>query len=207
MVVSYYKLDDIKIYELTNNVSVLDMLNNLTINNLVELVKLGNNKCDDETAMMLIDNALESGLGLVDIHEEIKNCLFGRSMDKGEDGVDITKYTNLTGVFMSIAMQMTSAGMSFSEFWSMNTVEMHMMFQSIVQRVQNDTNRELEIGHILASMIAQAMHGKLGSEAPRMEISTNNEEADEDLDYDTMKNILMAKQLERRYGEKKDMEV
>lgn len=190
MVVRFFNLNDIKMYEINNNVSLLDMLNELTINNLVEFIKLGNNKCSDEDAYRLLDVATESGQGLVDIHAEIRDCLFGRAMEEDETGVDISKFKSATDIFMDIGMNLTSVGMSFNEFWSMTTIEMHKMFKSIITRIKNDTDRELAIGHTMAAMIGQAVWGKLDKEPPKMNISQYDEEdEDSDMDYETLKNL------------------
>lgn len=205
MVVRFYNLNDIKMYELTNNVSLLDMLNDLTISNLVELIKLGNNKCSDEAAYEIIDSATSCGLGLVDIHEEIRNCLFGRAMEENETGIEVSKYKCATDIFMEIGMNLTSVGMSFSEFWSMNTIEMHKMFKSIITRIKNDTDRELAIGHTMAAMIGQAVWGKLDKEPPKMNIEQYDEDdEDSDMDFETMKNLHALNNVASSYKAKEE---
>lgn len=201
MVVRFFNLNDIKMYELTNNLSLLDMLNTLTIKNLIEFIKLGNGKCSDEEAYNILDKAIESGQGLVDIHEEIRDCLFGRALEENETGIEISKYKSATDIFMEIGMNLTSVGMTFSEFWSMSTIEMHKMFKSIITRIKNDTDRELAIGHTMAAMIGQAVWGKLDKEPPKMNIEQyeNIDDEDADMDYETLKNLHALNNLASSY--------
>ena len=50
MLVSRYYIKDIKEYEDINRKSLLDNFKDMTIDGLIELIKLGNRNCDDDTA-------------------------------------------------------------------------------------------------------------------------------------------------------------
>ena len=78
MLVRNFNLKDIKEYEDSTGVNILNFFNDISFSNLIELVKLGNGKCDDELACKIIedylsipDNTLLSGI------LEIKEKLLG----------------------------------------------------------------------------------------------------------------------------------
>lgn len=126
-------------------------------------------------------------------------------MEENETGIEVSKYKCATDIFMEIGMNLTSVGMSFSEFWSMNTIEMHKMFKSIITRIKNDTDRELAIGHTMAAMIGQAVWGKLDKEPPKMNIEQYDEDdEDSDMDFETMKNLHALNNVASSYKTKEE---
>ena len=48
MLVRNFNLKDIKEYEDSTGANILSFFDNISFTNLIELVKLGNGKCDDE---------------------------------------------------------------------------------------------------------------------------------------------------------------
>ena len=189
MLVRNFNLKDIKEYEDSTGANILNFFNDISFTNLIELVKLGNGKCDDELACKIIDNYLSipdntllSGL------LEIKEKLLGTSETSDDelvdnnDTIDITKFESLTDLYTHFSMQLMSVGLSYSEFWAMNTKEMYSVFNSICIKMQNETNRELSNYHTLAAMIGGAVWGKLQKDAPRVDFTKNNIEEDNSLE-------------------------
>ena len=58
MLVRNFNLKDIKEYEDSTGANILKFFNDISFTNLIEIVKLGNGKCDDELACKIIDNYL-----------------------------------------------------------------------------------------------------------------------------------------------------
>ena len=75
-----------------------------------------------------------------------------------------------------------SVGLSYSEFWDMNTKEMYRVFNSICIKIQNETNRELSNYHTLAAMVGGAVWGKLQKDAPKVDMRPVNDNKDVDDD-------------------------
>ena len=114
--------------------------------------------------------------------EEIKEALIGvgdNNEADDEDKIDITEFSSLTDLYTHFNMQLMSVGLSYSEFWAMNTKEMYRVFNSIMIKMQNDTNRELSNYHTLAAMVGGAVWGKLQKEPPKVKI---NSETNKDVD-------------------------
>lgn len=200
MLIRAFNLENIKKYEIENNVSLIDILNTLTIDNLAILISIGNNMCSEEQAYEIIDKALDEGKGIVDIHNEIRDSLFGRALEEDESGIDITKCKTLTDVFMNISMNLMSVGVSYSEFWSMNTSEMHIVFNNLIHKIKAETDRRMAEYHGLAGMIGAAAWGKLPKEPPKMEITERINGLDDDEDSDTINNFSNLTKIASRYG-------
>ena len=110
MLVRNFNLKDIKEYEDNTGANILNFFNDISFSNLIELVKLGNGKCDDELAYEILANYLkEDGNTLLSGLLEIKEKLLGygdnNEIDENsEDTVDITKYSSLTELYMHFNM-------------------------------------------------------------------------------------------------------
>lgn len=184
-----FYLKDIKEYEDETGNSILKFFNDIKISNLIELIKLGNNNCEDDIAYRIFDNYLSiDGNTILTAILEIKEKLLGTSQTSDDelvdnsDMIDITKFESLTDLYTHFSMQLMSVGLSYSEFWSMNTSEMYSVFNSICIKMQNETNRELSNYHTLAAMIGGAVWGKLQKEAPRVDFTKNDIEEDNSLE-------------------------
>ena len=132
---------------------------------------------------------------------EIKEKLLGYGNnneidENSEDTVDITKYNSLTELYMHFNMQLMSVGLSYSEFWSMNTKEMYSVFNSICVKMQNETNRELSNYHTLAAMIGGAVWGKLQKEPPKVNLTQHQEEDNSLLIVNELSKIINNKKGE-----------
>jgi hypothetical protein len=180
-----FNLIDIKKYEDNMGVNLLTYFETLSINNIIELIRLGNSNCNYDTASMILDNYLINNT-LLDAMLEIKEKLIGvgdnntTEIDE-EDKIDITKFNSLTELYTHFCMQLMSVGLGYSEFWAMNTKEMYSAFNSIIIKLQNETNRELSNYHTLAAMVGGAVWGKLQKEPPKVNIKQNNGDVDEDV--------------------------
>ena len=184
-----FYLKDIKEYEDETGNSILKFFNDIKISNLIELIKLGNNNCEDDIAYRILDYYLSiEGNTILTAILEIKEKLLGISETSDDelidnnDTIDITKFESLTDLYTHFSMQLMSVGLSYSEFWSMNTSEMYSVFNSICIKMQNETNRELSNYHTLAAMIGGAVWGKLQKDAPRVDFTKNNIEEDNSLE-------------------------
>lgn len=184
-----FYLKDIKEYEDETGNSILKFFNDIKISNLIELIKLGNNNCEDDVAYRILDYYLSiEGNTILTAILEIKEKLLGTSETSDDelvdnnDMIDITKFESLTDLYTHFSMQLMSVGLSYSEFWAMNTSEMYSVFNSICIKMQNETNRELSNYHTLAAMIGGAVWGKLQKDAPRVDFTKNDIEEDNSLE-------------------------
>lgn len=196
MLIRSFNLLDIKNYEYTTGNNILSYFNDIKFDNILDLISLGNNNCGDEAASEILDNYLKSGKSYVDAVLEIKEALIGKGANdeddiEEEDKIDISKYDSLTDLYIYFSMQLLSVGLSYQEFWSMNTKEMYKVFNSIAIKMQNETNRELNNYHTLAAMIGGAVWGKLQKEPPRVQMVKDKNTDVEDMDVDDA--ILVAK--------------
>ena len=66
-------------------------------------------------------------------------------------------------------MQMMQVGLSYSEFWGMNTKEMYRVFDSLTLKMCNDTNRQLQNSYNLAALVGSAVWGKLPKQVPQVD--------------------------------------
>ena len=185
-----FYLKDIKEYEDETGNSILKFFNDIKISNLIELIKLGNNNCEDDIAYRILDDYLSiEGNTILTAILEIKEKLLGTSETSDDelvdnnDTIDITKFESLTDLYTHFSMQLMSVGLSYSEFWAMNTSEMYSVFNSICIKIQNETNRELSNYHTLAAMVGGAVWGKLQKDAPKVDMRpvNNNKEVDDDI--------------------------
>lgn len=184
-----FYLKDIKEYEDETGNSILKFFNDIKISNLIELIKLGNNNCEDDVAYRILDDYLSiEGNTILTAILEIKEKLLGTGETSDDelvdnsDMIDITKFESLTDLYTHFSMQLMSVGLSYSEFWAMNTSEMYSVFNSICIKMQNETNRELSNYHTLAAMIGGAVWGKLQKDAPRVDFTKNDIEEDNSLE-------------------------
>lgn len=194
MLVRNYNLLDIKNYEQETGNSILAFFDDIKVSNMLDLIKLGNGNCSEEKASQLLDNYLEHEGTLVDAMLEIKQILIGvgsnEDIDSEADVIDIADYDSLTDLYITFSMQLMSVGLGYSEFWSMTTKEMYKVFNSILIKMQNETNRELRNYHTLAAMVGGAVWGKLQKEPPKVDLNTR---ANKYNDLDEEDAIMVAK--------------
>ena len=190
MLVKNFYLKDIKQYEDETGNNILSFFNDIKFYNMIDLIRLGNNNCSEEQASNILEKYLveDDNNSIVSAMLEIKEALLGLGDNNDndvpdEDKIDITSYNSLTDLYMNFNMQLMSVGLSYSEFWAMNTKGMYRVFNSICIKIQNETNRELSNYHTLAAMVGGAVWGKLQKDAPKVDMRpvNNNKEVDDDI--------------------------
>lgn len=188
MLVKNFYLKDIKKYEDETGNNILSFFNDIKFSNMIDLIRLGNNNCSEEQASEILEDYLaQDNHTILSVMLEIKENLIGIGDNNDndvddEDKIDITNYSSLTELYMHFNMQLMSVGLSYSEFWAMNTKEMYRVFNSICIKIQNETNRELSNYHTLAAMVGGAVWGKLQKDAPKVNMTPVNTNKDVDDD-------------------------
>lgn len=188
MLVKQFYLKDIKKYEAETGNNILSFFDGIKFSNIIDLIRLGNNNCSEKQACEMLEKYLaDSDNTIVSVMLEIKERLLGigDNIDNDvpdEDKVDITNYNSLTDLYTQFNMELMSVGLSYSEFWEMNTTEMYKVFNSICIKIQNETNRELSNYHTLAAMVGGAVWGKLQKDAPKVNMAPINRNKDVDDD-------------------------
>ena len=190
MLVKNFYLKDIKQYEDETGNNILSFFDDIKFYNMIDLIRLGNNNCSEEQASNILEKYLvkDDNNSIVSAMLEIKEALLGLGDNNDndvpdEDKIDITSYNSLTDLYNQFNMQLMSVGLSYSEFWAMNTKEMYRVFNSICIKIQNETNRELSNYHTLAAMVGGAVWGKLQKDAPKVSMTpvNNNKDVDDDV--------------------------
>lgn len=188
MLVRNFYLKDIKKYEDDTGKNILSFFNDIKFSNLIDLIRLGNGNCSEKQACDMLEKYLaQDNNTIVSVMLEIKEKLLGIGDNNDndvpdEDKVDITRYNSLTDLYNQFNMELMSVGLSYSEFWAMNTKEMYRVFNSICIKIQNETNRELSNYHTLAAMVGGAVWGKLQKDAPKVNMTPVNTNSDVDDD-------------------------
>ena len=188
MLIKHFYLKDIKKYEDETGNNILNFFNDIRFSYIIDLVRLGNNYCSEEQACNILDEYLENeSNSIVSAMLEIKESLIGIGDNNDNDvddndKIDITSYNSLTDLYTQFGMELMSVGLSYSEFWDMNTKEMYRVFNSICIKIQNETNRELSNYHTLAAMVGGAVSGKLQKDAPKVDMRPINKDKDVDDD-------------------------
>lgn len=197
MLIRHFYLKDIKEYEDETGYNILSFFGSLEINKMIDLVKIGNS-CTYEQACNLLDEYLEEHT-LLEALLEIKKSLIGVGDNNEEDiaeedKIDITKYSSLTELYQNFCMQLMSFDVSYSEFWSMDTKDMYRVFNSLLIKMQNDTNRQLSNYHTLAGLVGQAVWGKLQKEAPQIKVVNENKDVDDEVAITNARLLAMVAQ-------------
>lgn len=194
MLVRGYRVKDIKEFEEENSVNILSYFNNISISNIIDLITLGNGrKCTREEAAEKLDEYLQDH-SLEEAILEIKEALIGKGANTEEDVdnpnlMNIEKYNSLTELYEEYCMQLMSLGFGYSDFWDLSIKSMYRVFNSIVIKRENDTNKDLSIAHTQAALIGQAVWGKLQKKAPQVDL--RQEQMINDMDADQA--LLVAK--------------
>lgn len=206
LLVREFNLIDIKKYESETGNNILSFFKDIKLSNIVDLIRLGNGYCDEDRAYRILDYYLElEDNTLMSAILEIKEKLLGIGNEEDndvdeEDKIDISKFESLTDLYIHFSMQLMSVGLSYSEFWDMNTKEMYKVFNSIAIKMQNETNRELSNYHVLAAMVGGAVWGKLQKEPPKVNYANVNDNRDLDVEDAIM--VAKLKDFVKRYNKK-----
>lgn len=204
MIVKQFFPKDLKNYEINTGNSVIKLFNEFDIHNLLDLISLGNGCCSKKVAGTILDNYLmqSEDNSLITALQDIRKCLLGENSSDTNDmqeGIDISKYKNVTELYTYFCFQLMSVGIGWSEFWEMSTTEIYSAFNSINVKTRNEINRELALNHSLAGMIAMAMVGKLDREAPQIREEQVNRiiqtEEFGEIDLETYNTIMALKAM------------
>lgn len=209
MIVKQFFIKDLKNYETDTGDSVIKLFNEFDIRNLLILISLGNGCCSIEDASIILDNYLieSEENSVISALQDIRKCLLGETASETDDtqeGIDITKYRNITALYNEICSQLMSSGINWSEFWDMTTTDIYLAYDGIRTKNNNELNKELAMYHNLAHMVGAAVWGKLGNEIPRVSEEPENRiiETEEygEIDLETYNAIANLEALKRSVG-------
>lgn len=189
-IISDFYIKDLKEYERQNKVSVLDMFKDISLFNLAELVRLGNNGITFEEACDLIDDYLTEE-SLDELYEEIRRSLFGDQTSKespDSNTKDLSKFKNITEFYSDLLGDLRTYGdLSWSESWGMSVSDVILEFSILSKRLKDKKQEKINDDYMLSVLISQAVWGKLPKEPPKIGDSDINEYPD--LDDDAVKNM------------------
>ena len=203
MLVSSFKLIDIRNYETNNNISLFDYFSNLSIHVTIDLVALSLNLSTEE-ASEILDNYLYYHPYL-EVVQEIRECILGNKGGEGNQDTNSTKldtseFKTVTDLYIYYCMQLMSVGMSYGDFWSMNTKELFRVFNAILLKVENEANRQLNAYHTLAALVGSAVWGKLPKDVPKVEITEQGKKTREDEEIELL--AIKLKAFANRHNQK-----
>ena len=179
MLVDKYYVKDIKEFEELTGNSVISILTERDFDGLVDLIRLGmpskptKDKCYD-----ILDQYLLQGHDLLDVFEEVRQCLFGDQMteEEQEDGINLEEFEYLTDAYNKMCFDIMSVGISYNEFWSFSTRDMYDAFNSCAQKIENDINRQLSLAYNSAALIGASVWGKLPKKVPQVDLVDHSNE-------------------------------
>ena len=179
MLVDKYYVKDIKEFEELTGKSVISILKEQDFDGLVDLIRLGmpskptKDKCYD-----ILDQYLLQGHDLLDVFEEVRQCLFGDQMteEEQEDGINLEEFEYLTDAYNKMCFDIMSVGISYNEFWSFSTKDMYDAFNSCAQKIENDINRQLSLAYNSAALIGASVWGKLPKKVPQVDLVDHSSE-------------------------------
>lgn len=206
MLISSFKLIDIRNYETNNNISLFDYFSNLSVSVTIDLISLSLNLSTEEASDVL-DNYLLNHPYL-EVVQEIRECILGNK--GGEEGesqdssssstLDTSEFNTVTDLYIYYCMQLMSVGMSYGDFWSMNTKELFRVFNAILLKVENEANRQLNAYHTLAALVGSAVWGKLPKDVPKVEITEQGKKTREDEEIELL--AVKLKAFANRHNQK-----
>jgi hypothetical protein len=204
MLISRFKLKDIKDYEAINRCSLLDMLSDFSIVTILEFVKLGNPSVNsDEEAGDILDEYLRTH-SLLDAYEEIRKYLTGAEYVQSEnsESTETKNYKSLTDLYSKIGVDLrTYDDLSYTEFWNMNVDDLYLEFNLMNDKHSKTKQEKINDMHLQALWNAAAMVGKLDSKPPQLINNTEYEDAEaSELDDNALKSMMNIKAFEALYN-------
>ena len=192
--IKQFYLKDIKNFEDNTGLNIIKIFDDCRMCEILELVRLGNNNCSLDEASNILELYLRSGKNYIDAVKELQLCLFGNnnSKEKG-DIVDITQYDSLTALYRKFCSDLLCDGLTYSEFWQMNTDEMYKIANIINIKNINEMNRQLYIGYINAGLSGQSHWGKLQKDIPQINLDKFNDNPDVDTISEEHYNQMISK--------------
>ena len=179
MLVDKYYVKDIKEFEELTGKSVISILKEQDFDGLVDLIRLGmQSKPTKDKCYDILDQYLLQGHDLLDVFEEVRQCLFGDQMteEEQEDGINLEEFEYLTDAYNKMCFDIMSVGISYNEFWSFSTRDMYDAFNSCAQKIENDINRQLSLAYNSAALIGASVWGKLPKKVPQVDLVDHSSE-------------------------------
>ena len=179
MLVDKYYVKDIKEFEELTGKSVISILKEQDFDGLVDLIRLGmQSKPTKDKCYDILDQYLLQGHDLLDVFEEVRQCLFGDQMteEEQEDGINLEEFEYLTDAYNKMCFDIMSVGISYNEFWSFSTRDMYDAFNSCAQKIENDINRQLSLAYNSAALIGASVWGKLPKKVPQVDLVDHSNE-------------------------------
>lgn len=170
-----FKVKDILNYELENDLSIIEELQNGSLFILLDLIKLGNH-CSDEEAETILDKALNE-MSLAEVVENLAYELIGKKPDQNEEVIDsknVSTYSDILESFYS-EIQTVDERLSLNEFMDMSTRYMYRYADGLKKRYINNKNREMQSQYTNVAMFMGALAGKL-KECPVLDDNGNIKE-------------------------------
>lgn len=179
--VNRFYLKDIREYEDSNNVNIIHFFDDtLNLTNLIELIKIGTHKNTEQACDILQVYLEDPNNNMESAYIEIRDVLLGKQVSEGDNkNLDAKEYNSLTDLFSELCSQMLSMGISYSEFWGMNTKEMYKVADGLKDKQVIQFNEDIAKNHILAGMVGAAVWGKLGNKPPQIEVDSEDDIDDE----------------------------
>ena len=179
MLVDKYYVKDIKEFEELTGKSVISILKEQDFDGLVDLIRLGmQSKPTKDKCYDILDQYLLQGHDLLDVFEEVRQCLLGDQMteEEQEDGINLEEFEYLTDAYNKMCFDIMSVGISYNEFWSFSTRDMYDAFNSCAQKIENDINRQLSLAYNSAALIGASVWGKLPKKVPQVDLVDHSNE-------------------------------
>ena len=179
MLVDKYYVKDIKEFEELTGKSVISILKEQDFDGLVDLIRLGmQSKPTKDKCYDILDQYLLQGHDLLEVFEEVRQCLFGDQMteEEQEDGINLEEFEYLTDAYNKMCFDIMSVGISYNEFWSFSTRDMYDAFNSCAQKIENDINRQLSLAYNSAALIGASVWGKLPKKVPQVDLVDHSNE-------------------------------
>lgn len=169
-----FLVKDIINYELTNDVNILEELEQGELYIILDLIKMGNG-CSDEDAEDIFTRALKD-MDLSEIVNEIAECLIGKQeTNKETTSEEKQKYKNYSEILLATFENLQSVGdtLTYSEFMSMNTHMLYRYADGVQKRYINDKNAAYRDSFENAAIFAGTIFGKI-KEPPQIKESDIN---------------------------------
>lgn len=183
--VKRFYLKDIRNYEQENNTNILNYFDDVfDIHNLIELIKMGNSIDTIEAVKLLSKYLIKTENGLFGAYAEIRDTLLGKQVEQGnESNLQTIQFNSMTDLLNELCKQAISIGLTYSEFWGMDTKEMYQVVDSINERKIEKENEDLAKMHTLACMIGAGVWGKLEKKPPQIREKQKSKENKESKIY------------------------
>ena len=159
--VEEFIIKDLFGYMISNDIDILEELEQCNTDVVIDLIKLGN-KCSDEEAEELYDRAVNE-LGFEKFIEELAYSVVGKEPTDNNDNVDRKEFTTFLDVLESFynEIQSVDKNLTLTEFMNMNTRFMYKYADGVQKRYVNDTNAKWRDLFMDKVMLGQMLSGKL----------------------------------------------